>query len=554
MRRLLISIMVMVMAVSPAMVTAENLDDSRMVNPMLWADVPDPDVIRVGEYFYMVTTTMHLMPGCPVMRSRDLVNWEVISYVFDTLDDSPYYRLEGGTVYGKGQWATSLRYHDGMFYVLFSPNDHPYRSYIYKTADPAGEWTQVSRTDHFHDSSLLFDDDGRVYVYSGSGAITLTELQPDLSGVKPDGVKKCVIDSDAFEPGFHEGSRAIKYNGKYYLLIIAWPQGGPRRQLCYRADSVTGPYEQMVILQDAFAGFPYVGQGCIVDDAAGNWWGVIFQDRGGVGRVLTLVPCRWTDGWPILGDENGRVPLVVDKPVTGEYSSGIVTSDDFTSSRLNKNWQWNHCPVNEAWSLDEAPGRLRLKTSRVVSNIYEAPNTVSQRMEGPECEGVVKVDISHMRTGDVAGFGAFNGHSGLLSVTKKADGHYLTVTSTTVNFKNDSKIIDSVDEEVMRSIKLPADVNNIYLRINADFRVGRDIARFAYSTDGIDWTDTGDEFKMRFDYRRLFMGTRFAIYNYATEAPGGYIDVDRFDYRRVPNTVSDMAGELTNMNHTGIFR
>ena len=121
-------------------------------NPVIWADVPDPDVIRVGDYFYMVSTTMHLMPGCPVMKSKDLVNWETVGYVFDRLEDSPRYDLVDGTVYGKGQWATSLRYHDGRFYVLFSPNDAPYKSYIYSTENPAGKWDLVSRTDHFHDS------------------------------------------------------------------------------------------------------------------------------------------------------------------------------------------------------------------------------------------------------------------------------------------------------------------------------------------------------------------------------------------------------------------
>ena len=136
-----------------------------MRNPMLWADVPDPDVIRVGDDWYMVSTTMHLMPGAPVMRSKDLVNWETIGYVFDSLHDTPRYDLIDGTVYGKGQWATSLRYRDGVYYVLFSPNDQPYRSYIYKAENPAGPWELVTRTDHFHDASLLLDDDGRSYVF-----------------------------------------------------------------------------------------------------------------------------------------------------------------------------------------------------------------------------------------------------------------------------------------------------------------------------------------------------------------------------------------------------
>ena len=288
--------------------TCASAGMSVMTNPLMWADVPDPDVIRVGEDYYMVSTTMHLMPGCPVMHSKDLVNWEVIGYVFDTIDDNSRYKLEGGTVYGHGQWATSLRYHDGRFYVLFSPNDDPHRSFIYTAENPAGPWTLVSRTKHFHDSSLLFDDDGRVYVFSGSGTIHLTELKSDLTDVKEGGVDMDVIFPDEETAGLHEGSRVVKHNGKYYAMVINWPSGRPRRQLCYRADKITGPYERMTVLQDNFAGFPYLAQGTIVDAPDGSWWGVIFQDRGAVGRVLTLNPVRWVDGWPMMGDENGRVP------------------------------------------------------------------------------------------------------------------------------------------------------------------------------------------------------------------------------------------------------
>lgn len=514
--------------------TAENLDDTYMINPMLWADVPDPDVIRVGDYFYMVSTTMHLMPGCPVMRSTDLTNWEVISYVFDTLNDTPNYDLNGGTVYGKGQWATSLRYKDGVFYVLFSPNDQPYRSYIYKTTDPAGKWELICRTDHFHDSSLLLDDDGRVYVISGSGKLNLRELNPDLSGVKEDGVNETIIiPQDEYSRGLHEGSRAVKYNGKYYIMVIAWPGGGARRQLCYRADKITGPYERQVVLMDQFAGFPYLAQGTIVDDASGNWWGVIFQDRGGVGRVLTLIPCEWKDGWPMLGDSNGKVPLTVKKPVAGSEVKSIVVSDDFQSDKMNINWQWNHNPDNSLWSLKEKPGNLRLRTGKVVSNLYEAPNTLTQRMEGPKCCGTVKIDLSNMKDGDVAGFGAFNGHSGLLSVINRDGKKSLVLSQTQVNFKRDSKIIDTVDESELFRAELLG--NDIYLRINADFCLGQDIATFAYSEDGETWNDIPEQFKMRFDYTRLFMGTKFAIYNYATKAAGGYVDVDYFRYNREPN-------------------
>ncbi len=523
-----VSIIIAFLALSA--IPAQSAGPVVVENPVLWADVPDPDVIRVGDDYYMVSTTMHLMPGCPVMHSRDLANWKTVGYVFDRLEDTPFYDMEGGTVYGKGQWATSLRYHDGRFYVLFSPNDNPYRSYIYSAADPAGKWELVTRTDHFHDSSLLFDDDGRVYVFYGGGDIRLRELNPDLSGVKDGGVDMVVVHPDSTETGLHEGSRCVKYNGKYYLLVISWPAGKPRRQLCYRADSITGPYEKRVILESTFGGFPYVGQGCIFDGPEGEWWGMIFQDRGGVGRVLTLNPCRWVDGWPMLGDADGKVPASLPGAAPAGEPASIVSSDDFSADTLDYNWEWNHNPRNEAWSLAERPGYLRLHTSVKAGNVYEAPNTISQRTEGPACSGIVRLDLSGMADGDVAGFGAFNGSSGLLSVRAEGGRKSLVYHHSVVSFKGDTKIIDCVDNTDIATVALPG--NDLYLKIDCDFRPGTDKARFAYSFDGKEWEEFPEEFQMVYDYRRLFMGTRFAIYNYATRSDGGYIDVDYFAYDR----------------------
>lgn len=211
------------------------------------------------------------------MKSKDLVHWEIVNYVFDKLTDNSKYDLVDGTVYGRGQWASSIRYHKGNFYVLFSPNDEPFRAYLYSTTNPAGKWTLVSRTQHFHDASLFFDDDDRIYVFSGTGS--LKELKSDFSDVKPDGVNMKIFERDKEETGLLEGSQVIKHNGKYYLLMISWPKNGKRRQVCYRADKITGPYEKKVILEDNFNGFPYAGQGCIIDDEKGNWYGLVFQDR-----------------------------------------------------------------------------------------------------------------------------------------------------------------------------------------------------------------------------------------------------------------------------------
>lgn len=508
----------------------------QMRNPMLWADVPDPDVIRVDSTFYLVSTTMHLMPGGPVYQSKDLANWTLASYMFPRLDNSPYCSLDGGSIYGCGQWATSLRYHDGTFYALFCTNDPVNAdSYVFATKDPSKGWELHSRIPHFHDPSLFFDDDGRAYVFHGSG--TLTELQPDLKGIKEGGINQQIIVRDEEETALLEGSRVIKKDGKYYALMISWPQGKPRRQLCYRADSITGPYEKRVILEDNFAGFPYVGQGTIVDAPDGRWYGVIFQDRGAVGRVLTLEPCRWEDGWPMLGDANGKIPETMPIPVdnaawrTEAAKEPLVTSDDFSGKTLRGQWQWNHNPVDNAWSLTDRKGWLRLKTSKVTDNLFAAPNTLSQRTEGPTCEGTVCIDISKMRDGDRAGFAAFNGDAAVLTVERNGKQWVLTASGQSVRLDGPKRIITKVDVDEWERVALTK--GKVWLRVMTDFRLNRDKATLAYSTDGKRWTPIGREYQLRYDYTRVFMGTRLALFCYATKANGGYVDVDYFNYKKI---------------------
>ena len=221
----------------PRILLPAELDSTRIQNPMLWADVPDPDIIRVDDTFYLVSTTMHLMPGAPVMASKDLRNWETIGYIFDKLTDSPKYDLLEGTVYGRGQWATSLKYHNGKFYALLAPNEQGAMgdTYIFSAEKAAGPWNLVSRMRHFHDCSLFFDDDNRVYVIYGTGE--MMELKPDLSDVI-EGTYQHIFQREADENGLLKGSRMIKHNGKYYLLMISQANGPGRhrREVCYRAD------------------------------------------------------------------------------------------------------------------------------------------------------------------------------------------------------------------------------------------------------------------------------------------------------------------------------
>ena len=515
----------------------ETLQMEKVQNPMLWADVPDPDVIRVGDTFYLVSTTMHLMPGAPIMKSKDLKNWETIGYIFDKLTDSPKYDMKEGTVYGRGQWATSLKYHNGKFYALLAPNEAGAMgdTYIF-TADKAeGPWKILSRMRHFHDCSLFFDDDNRVYVVYGTGE--MMELKSDLSDVI-EGTHQQIFQREADETGILEGSRVIKHNGKYYLLMIShvYEPGKHRREVCYRADDIHGPWEKQVILESEFGGFSYEAQGTIVDTEDGDWYGIIFQDRGGVGRVLTLMPCRWINGWPMLGDENGKVPDTVRALRNGEPKTSIVNSDDFDDTKLGLHWQWNHNPIDNAWSLTERPGFLRLKTSRVVPNIYLAPNSLTQRMMGPTSSASVCIDLSHLKDGDCAGFAAFNSDSGLLTVKKKGKRLVLEMSEQKVELTEREKAVTAVEEKLIESVDLKQ--NKIWLRIDADFRPstdnrfgGKDLATFYYSLDGEQWTKIGSDYKMGFDWRRFFMGSKFTLFCYATKKAGGYADFDYFDFK-----------------------
>lgn len=515
-----------------------TLHEEKIQNPMLWADVPDPDVIRVDDTFYMVSTTMHLMPGAPIMASKDLKNWETIGYIFDKLTDSPKYDLQQGTVYGRGQWATSLKYHHGKFYALLAPNERGTMgdTYIFSAEKAEGPWTIVSRMRHFHDCSLFFDDDNRVYVIYGTGE--LMELKPDLSDVI-EGTHQQIFQREEDEKGLLEGSRMIKHNGKYYLLMIShtYAPGRHRREVCYRADDIHGPYEKQVILESEFGGFSYEAQGTIVDTQDGDWYGIIFQDRGGVGRVLTLMPCRWIDGWPMLGDENGKVPDAIRPLRSSQPTTAIVKSDGFTTDKLGLHWQWNHNPIDAAWSLTERPGFLRLKTSRIVKNLYLAPNTLTQRMEGPTCSGSIAIDISKMKDGDCAGLAAFNSDTGALMVKKKGKKLILEMQELSVALTERDKEVTSVTEKIIESVSLSSPLSTLYLRIDADFRPvnghGKDIANFYYSLDGEQWTKIGTtDYQLRFDWQRFFMGTKFGIFCYATKKTGGYIDIDKFCYEK----------------------
>lgn len=306
-------------------------------NPLIWADVPDPDIIRVGDVYYMSSTTMHMNPGVPIMRSFDLVNWEIVNYVYDLLADNDEQALRNGSSnYGQGSWASSLRYHDGKFYVAFASYDTG-KTYIYQTEDiENGPWTSSALDGVYHDMSLLFDDDGRVYMVYGSGDIRAIELTSDATAIKPGGLHKIIIPnaSEVAGPSIGlkaEGAHIQKINGYYYIFTITWPTGGMRTELVHRAESIDGEYTGRVALQDAG-----IAQGGIIDTVDGNWYGLLFGDRGAVGRIPYLVPVTWENDWPVFGVD-GKVPLTMNVPISGAASNSLWVSSDEFYQNPNKN-------------------------------------------------------------------------------------------------------------------------------------------------------------------------------------------------------------------------
>jgi len=489
-------------------------DQTTFQNPVIYADVPDPSVIRVGSAYYMTSTTMHMNPGVPVMKSYDLVNWEIVNYVYDTLGDLDAQALRNGQQeYGKGSWASSLKYHNGTYYAVFSSSTAG-RTYIYRTQDiEHGPWTR-STINFYHDMSLLFDDDGRVYLAHGGGDIRLTELTADASAVKPGGVNQIIIPNASLVAGPNvglqaEGAHLQKINGKYYISLITWPQGGQRTQLIFRADQITGPYEGRVALSHNG-----IAQGGLIDTPDGSWYAFLFRDFGAVGRIPYVVPVTWQNGWPVFG-VNGQVPAQMTKPVLGTTGNEhVIASDEFNQTQLDKAWQWNHNPDNSRWSLNARPGYMRLTTGRTSSSILNAVNTLTQRSYGPESSGQIAIEVGQMRNGDYAGLSAFQQNYGFVGV-KMSNGARSLV------------MVNGASGNPVEVASVPLSQNRVYLKVDMDFKNRTDKAYFYYSLDGNQWTAIGNTLQMSYTLPH-FMGYRFALFYYSTQTVGGHVDVDYF--------------------------
>lgn len=502
-------------------------------NPLFYDEFSDPDMIRVGDDYYLTGTTMHAMPGLPVLHSKDLVNWELLTYACPRLDLGPAFRLEEGKdIYGQGIWAPVIRYNKGTFYILTNVNG--YGTQVFTAQNPAGPWTQHPLNATLHDLSVLFDDDGKVYAIWGYNEVHQMELKPDLSGTVP-GTERIIIPANS---GAGEGSHFYKIDGKYYITLTNYDP------LCYqvaaRADKPEGPYEIELISAEENMGYgtgwrmgrttekaPFnlipprtnnVGsvtmhQGGLVQTQTGEWWAFTMMDFNSVGRTLNLAPVTWEKGWPYLGLPGNltRSPRTWVKPNTGVSSAPKAVferSDDFSGSSLKPVWQWNHAPVVDKWSLSK--GSLHLQ-ALPANNFWSARNTLTQRAIGPESFATTQVELKGMKMGDVAGLGLLNLPWAWIGLSKTAEGVELS----------------QYDQRTDQSAKVNITANTIWLRAHCNFE--NDRADFSYSLDGITFQPLGIEFIMVYQLR-TFQGVRFALFNYnTTGTAGGVADFNFFE-------------------------
>ncbi len=480
--------------------------DGTFTNPPLFADYPDPDIIRVGDDFYFATTTFANSPGLTILHSLDLVNWEIVSHVIPRLDGREQYDLKNGSAYRAGVFAPSLRYHDGMFYIAVTSVNQNTRVYYSKNIRGPWQFHELDRP--AFDPGLFIESDGTGYIAtSGSwdGHVMLLKLNTDFS--------KIVEARGIFYYKGVEGSKVIK-RGDWYYIFDALP--AKLGLTCSRATNIFGPYETIESLDDRMGGH----QGAIVDLPDGGWYGFVMKDCGAIGRMTCLSPIFWTNNWPLWGtpDAPGRVPATARKPIQGKPVCQPATSDDFGSPMLGLQWQWNHNPDNTRWSLTERPGFLRLRPT-VATNFWLARNTLTQKGQGPWSRGVVKLDLRNLKPGTSCGFGTLGKVNGHIAVHCGDDGRMTLAMNV---------IVDGGPSET-RVTTGPMPAADIFLRTDLDFVRNRGTC--SYSLDEKQWTTLGGEFNLAFDWRTgTFQGEQFAIFCFNPQPGDGFVDVDSFRF------------------------
>lgn len=533
--------------------TADN-GNGTYTNPLFYDEFSDPDILRVGDDYYLAGTTMHTVPGLVILHSRDLVNWENISYCFDRFDfdDDAFSLKNHKEVYGQGIWAPAIRYANGQFYIFSNVNGKGLQCYTSK--DIKGPWKHHNMKGKIYDLSVLFDDDGKIYAIHGYGEVHCTELMPDMSGPKEETDRVIIPEGSAVGEGHH----MYKINGMYYLISTDYKPNG--RTLCSRSKSIWGPYETCVITADETFGYhaapltqvqgrivpddtkfalghvdkdatacTNIHQGGIVQTQTGEWYALLMMDFHSIGRTVTLAPITWKDGWPMLGLEGnlGRAPRTWTKPnIPG--TEGIKPhapyerNENFDGKQLGRVWQWNHNPDDTMWKLKG--GKLQLHTMPAEQLMW-ARNTLTQRVIGPSSITTVEMNVKNMQDGDVAGLGNINVPCSWIGIVK--DGKQLTLRCF------EQLTNDTIDTKVT----LPK--GRVWLRFDGDY--DNDQGHYEYSVDGVNFVKAGG--MMKLSYQLIsFQGSRMSLFAFNKNGHnGGYAEFDNFT---VNETKADRSSNI----------
>ncbi|ACE86277.1 glycoside hydrolase family 43 protein [Cellvibrio japonicus] len=507
-----------------------DLGNGDYQNPVLHADYSDPDVIRVGDTYYMTASSFNSAPGLPLLTSKDMVNWELVGHAFQ--QQSPL-AVHARPQHGGGVWAPSLRYHNNMFWIFYGDPD--VGIYMYQAKHFAGPWSKphlLLPGKGLIDPTPFWDEDGNAYLLHAwahsragiSNKLTLRRMSPDgrriLNQEAP-----IVVNADLL-PEYRalEGPKLYKRNGYYYIFA---PAGGvaPGWQSVFRAKQIYGPYEDRIVLEQGNTDVNGPHQGAWVQTPEGTDWFFHFQDKGVYGRILHLQPMRWENDWPLIGQNIntqgvGEPVARHRKPVQGFPQQVPATRDEFDTPELGLQWQWNANWKPEWYSLSANPGYLRLYSqydalSTQKNSLWPTPSLLLQKIPAPEFSVTTQITLNATHTGDRVGLIAYGFHYGWIGLRREG-GHTQLVYATCYDAASDRT-------ERIRFRKT-LDTNSIYLRM--DMREeGK--AEFFYSLDGKHYERVSGLFRAD---RGRWVGGKIGLFSAGAQASKGksYADVAYF--------------------------
>lgn len=500
--------------------------DGTYANPVLPGDFSDLDAIRVGKYYYAISSTMQFSPGMLVLRSADLVNWEMISHVVNDLTQiSPELNWDNMNRYGRGIWAGSIRYYNNKFWVYFGTPDEGF--FMSSASDPAGPWEPLHplwKVKGWDDCCSFMDDDGQLYFIATNFALdpkNNKEYNIHLFKMTPDG-KQLIMETDSiiYQAKGSEANKLYKINGYYYHFFSQVNEKGQRYCMMGRAKNIWGPYTHRPVNKVDRQKDREPNQGALLEAQPGQWYFFTHHGRGDwEGRPASLLPVTWIDNWPILGepgaDSLGQMVWSGKKPINIKPRLYIKTSDEFNSNNLNVQWEWNYQPRNDKWSLTQRKGYLRLYAFKPLSDtnrnvLLNTGNILTQRsMRTEKNEVLVKIETGNMTDGQYAGLTHFS-TAGNSAISIKKTGREQFIVST-INGRD--------------SVIAPLNQKYVWLRSTWDIS---GINHYAWSLDNRHFNTISSFSILTWGSYR---GDRIGLYTYSTSAENGFIDVDYFRYK-----------------------